>query len=126
MEVVIGIVFSVVCFFFFMQNRSGRPEVAPSPMEFPHVRAQDAGQGVSQVAALTELPAHLPQESVLRRHFVTNVRQMIEDTSIAQPTESVLRRHYDQLIESRLNGCLASESHLQALIDEYEAFRKAA
>jgi len=44
----------------------------------------------------------LPQDSVLQRHFLSQLRAEIEAGFCARPTDSVLRRHYDSLIASEL------------------------
>ncbi|GAB4255834.1 MAG: hypothetical protein Kow0065_04200 [Methylomicrobium sp.] len=44
----------------------------------------------------------LPEDSVLQRHFISQLRTEIESSLFPRPYESVLRRHYDQLIESEL------------------------
>jgi hypothetical protein len=41
---------------------------------------------------------HLPQDSVLRRHYLTHLRHMIETVAMPSPTDSVLRRHHEHLI----------------------------
>lgn len=146
MEFVIGIVFSVLFFIFFLQNRVGRPVgdegtrtgigqasaeesaqvLSRQPIPRPQSVGQDKSSLMTGMPALVEAPHQmLPQDSVLRRHYMTHARQMIEDLTFAQPTESVLRRHYEQLIESQLDHCLSADMHMQTLTDRYEAFKRA-
>lgn len=49
----------------------------------------------------------IPEDSVLRRHFISQLQSEIESAFNPRPTEATLQRHYDQLIEAEL------ASHLQ-------------
>ncbi|MGR9044913.1 MAG: hypothetical protein ACU83N_06440 [Gammaproteobacteria bacterium] len=40
----------------------------------------------------------IPEDSVLRRHFLTNLQSEIEASLFARPTDAVLQRHYDTLV----------------------------
>ncbi len=44
----------------------------------------------------------VPQDSVLRRHFITQLRAEIEADLSPKPSDSVLRRHYDNMVGSEL------------------------
>ncbi|HBA66441.1 MAG TPA: hypothetical protein DCZ48_09780 [Methylococcaceae bacterium] len=44
----------------------------------------------------------IPEDSVLRRHFISQLRSEIETEIYPRPTEATLQRHYDQLIEAEL------------------------
>lgn len=66
----------------------------------------------------------IPQDSVLRRHYISHIRYMIETITFPRPTDSVLRRHYDHLIASELEACLNDEAHLERLISRYEERRR--
>jgi len=68
----------------------------------------------------------LPQESVLRRHFVTHLRTILETIHTPHPTESVLRRHREQLISSQVDECLQDQAKLQRLFERYDEHRKKA
>ena len=50
----------------------------------------------------------LPQDSVLRRHFVTQLRAEIEANMSPKPSDSVLRRHYDSLVGVELEKRLTA------------------
>ena len=56
-------------------------------------------------------PLQLPEDSVLRRHFITQLRSEIELELFPRPTDATLQRHYDTLVaaklENRLTGLLA-------------------
>jgi len=44
----------------------------------------------------------MPQDSILKRHFLTHVRAQIESRFAPRPTDSILKRHYDSLIASEV------------------------
>jgi len=76
-------------------------------------------------ATAAALP-HIPQESVLRRHYLTHIRYMIEATTFPRPTESVLRRHYEQLVGSIMDACVSDRAELEKLLRRYDEHRKSA
>lgn len=49
----------------------------------------------------------LPEDSVLKRHFLSHLRHEIEKQHLPCPTETVLKRHHRQLIQSRIDAYLA-------------------
>lgn len=52
----------------------------------------------------------VPQDSILRRHYLTNLRINIESELPPLPTDSILKRHYacwkNSMIESQITKCL--------------------
>jgi hypothetical protein len=50
----------------------------------------------------------LPEDSVLRRHFLTHLKSEVESALFPRPTDSVLRRHYDALVAAELENRLAN------------------
>ena len=50
----------------------------------------------------------LPEDSTLRRHFLTHLQSEIEATLSPRPTDSILQRHYDALVSAELENRLAS------------------
>lgn len=66
----------------------------------------------------------LPQDLMLRRHYLANLRAMIESLSPPRPTESSLRRHYDSLIAAELEQCIIDKGATERLICNYEANKK--
>jgi hypothetical protein len=59
----------------------------------------------------------VPQDSILRRHFLTTLRAGIETRVGPRPSDSILRRHYDNLIDGEMKKRLPEE----AGIDTYYA-----
>lgn len=56
-------------------------------------------------AARGELPADwLPEDSVLRRHYLTHLQSEREALTNPYPTDSTLRRHYDAMVKIQMDG----------------------
>lgn len=51
----------------------------------------------------------VPEDSILRRHFLAQLQSEIEAALFPRPTDSMLQRHYDSLVAAQV------ESRLQAL-----------
>lgn len=49
----------------------------------------------------------VPEDSVLKRHFLAQLQAEIEATLFPRPTDSMLQRHYDALVASELESRLA-------------------
>lgn len=64
--------------------------------------------------------SHLPTDVVLRRHFLTHLRMMLESLH-PEPTDSVLHRHYQQLLETQVLGAIECRGKLEALEAAYES-----
>jgi hypothetical protein len=67
---------------------------------------------------------NIPQDSVLRRHYLSHLRYMIETVTSPRPVDSVLRRHYEQLIASELDACLCDDAKMERLIRRYEEHQR--
>ena len=50
----------------------------------------------------------LPQDSVLRRHFLTQLRAEVEASLSPVPSDSVLRRHYQALVTAEMDKRVAA------------------
>jgi hypothetical protein len=44
----------------------------------------------------------LPQDSILRRHFLTHLRSQIESCYPSRPTDSMLKRHFDNFLATEM------------------------
>lgn len=53
-------------------------------------------------------PLLLPEDSVLRRHFITQLRSEIELELFPRPSDATLQRHYDTLVATKLKNRLIS------------------
>lgn len=61
----------------------------------------------SKPACLAVKPV-IPQDSVLRRHFLAQLQAEIESGLPAVPSDSVLRRHYQAMVASELSARLSA------------------
>jgi hypothetical protein len=50
--------------------------------------------------------SNIPEDSTLRRHYLTHLYTQIAATLSPRPTDSVLRRHYDSLLENAVKSQL--------------------
>ena len=53
-------------------------------------------------------PSLLPEDSTLRRHFITQLRSEIELELFPRPTDATLQRHYDALVDAKLENRLVA------------------
>jgi hypothetical protein len=67
---------------------------------------------------------NVPQDSMLRRHYLANLRAMIESLTPPRPSESSLRRHYDSLIAAEIEQCINDKGAIERLTCKYEAHTK--
>ncbi|MCK9396146.1 MAG: hypothetical protein M0Q44_11205 [Methylobacter sp.] len=61
----------------------------------------------------------LPQDSILRRHYMTHLCTMLESLVPPRPTDSVLRRHYDAMIVTQIAQCLNDKKAMEQLLHAY-------
>ena len=87
-------------------------ETSPAPPE--------ADASSSKAASCLETNSSLPQDSILRRHYLTHLRTMIESVAPARPTDSVLCRHHDTLVATKIDQCLHNTKAMEQLIKDYE------
>lgn len=66
----------------------------------------------------------IPQDFMLRRHYIAHLHAMITELNQTYPTDSMLRRHYHAHIATQLDQCLNSEQAMQQLICCYEDHKK--
>lgn len=62
----------------------------------------------------------LPEDSILKRHYLTHVYTMINSLATPRPAESVLRRHYDVMIITKVAQCLNDKKTMEQLINDYQ------
>lgn len=104
------------------------PKKEPSPQakEPSHpAQAENRPVAASKTDKTVTLPSdNLPQDSMLRRHYLANLRAMVEALNPPHPTDSALSRHYDALITSELAQCLNDKGAIERLIGKYESHKK--
>jgi len=75
----------------------------------PEGRSRLTGQS-SQLGSIqlpsNASPLRVPEDSMLKRHFLTQLRSEIEAALFPRPTDSVLQRHYDTLVAVELKNRL--------------------
>lgn len=76
-----------------------------------------------QVKETIENDSSLPQDSILRRHYLAHLCAMIETLAPLRPTESILCRHYDTTIIAKLEQCLSNKKAMAQLIYDYEQIK---
>ncbi|MBF6647513.1 hypothetical protein [Methylobacter sp. BlB1] len=82
-----------------------KAEPAPAPVheEIPATVAE--APKPAPATAREELPADwFPEDSVLRRHYLTHLQAEREALTNPYPTDSTLRRHYDAMVKIQLDG----------------------
>ncbi|MDD5463027.1 MAG: hypothetical protein PHG00_15575 [Methylococcales bacterium] len=67
---------------------------------------------------------HLPEDSMLRRHYLTHLFGMIESTRSSLPTDSALSHHYNAMIIAEMEECLSSNVKMDQLVRDYEKYKK--
>ena len=67
---------------------------------------QNAGAKTTEAAQ--KKTAVLPEDSVLKRHFLTHLRAEIEAELFPRPSDSILQRHYDAMVAAELEKRLAT------------------
>lgn len=70
-------------------------------------KSNKSGSSGKNVAGNTgDFGRSLPEDSVLKRHFLTQLQREIEATLFPRPTDSMLQRHYDALVAAKVENRL--------------------
>ena len=70
-----------------------------------------------------EINKQLPQDSMLRRHYLTHLEMMLELIYPPYPTDSALKRHYQTMITAKIEDCLNDKHKMVGVIFNYEAVK---
>ncbi|NOQ77298.1 MAG: hypothetical protein GQ475_05845 [Methylococcaceae bacterium] len=62
---------------------------------------------VETAAVDTVIKIQIPEDSTLKRHFISALQSEIEANMPARPTDSTLQRHYDATIQTELDKLLS-------------------
>lgn len=92
---------------------NNKPIVSATSPALPQVQ-QEA------VSELENNSSCLPEDSILRRHYLAHLYSMIESLSPLRPTESVLCRHYETMLVARLELCINNSKTMAQLLSDYE------
>lgn len=91
------------------------------PVITPAVKPQQVAVSSSATALKAECcNKNLPQDSMLRRHYLTHVAAMISSLNAPRPTDSGLSRHYDAHIAAELERCINDKQAMQQLAERYQ------
>jgi hypothetical protein len=71
-----------------------------------------------------EIDEEQPDESLLTRHRLSNIRMMLANTSSPRPTDSALSRHYDLMMDEEAEKCLTDAVQMERLLRVYENYKK--
>jgi len=96
-----------------------KPEANQPAAVQPSAKQETQEATVSTAEDTLDRPL-LPQDSVLKRHYLTHVCAMIESLAPPRPTDSVLCRHYDSVIAAEIGLCLSDKKAMEQLIHDYE------
>ncbi len=88
-----------------------RPESKPEPS----VKPQPSETALSS----PEHKSNFPEDSILKRHYLTHVCAMLEALAPARPTDAVLCRHYDAMMLAKIEQCLNDKQAMDRLLDDY-------
>lgn len=73
---------------------------------FAKFGAKDDKPNTDSSARLKGSATFMPEDSVLKRHYITQLRSEIEMELFPRPTDSTLQRHYDSLVAAELENRL--------------------
>ncbi len=121
---------AVVLFFIYLsrtkkaKNQSPQPESQtgenkPAAHSEPKTTSSVKSKAGSTTILAQQNNDNVPQDSTLKRHFVSHLRTMIESLK-PRPTDSALSRHYDSLINAEVEKCVNDQDALEQLIVQYE------
>ena len=96
------------------------PAIEPEPK----VDVIVASQETVVLAEKDSSDKHFPEDSTLRRHYLSQLHAMIESLKSARPTDSTLSRHYDALINAEIEQCLSEPAAIERLQSLYEDHKK--
>lgn len=101
------------------ETKATQPQKASTPAPKPKPQPQVKPEPVIVYGA------HVPEDSMLRRHFITHLKSIIVSLTGPRPTDSALSRHYDTQIASELVTSLQDAAYARRLvINHEEQFRK--
>jgi hypothetical protein len=91
------------------------PSTSGNQQQFVAEEMVSAHEPVDLPAESGGFGEHVPTDSVLRRHFISQVSCRVADGLGLAPTDSILKRHYDHLLATEVSACLLDEHHLARL-----------
>ena len=116
-------------------NTVSEPKVKAAVVEEPKVKVSTETQAKAEPAieAVIKTPTvqvskittdNLPQDSIQRRHALSQLHNIIETIKGPRPTDSIQSRHYDALVNSLITKALTDKLALDNLHKSYESLPK--
>ncbi|MGZ8157228.1 MAG: hypothetical protein ACXWT1_00590 [Methylobacter sp.] len=99
---------------------SPEPKSANKPTVNVEPSAKPQAKETAVMSPTENSSSSLPQDSILKRHYLTHLCTMIESIYPPRPTDSVLCRHYDAMFVTELDQCLNNKKAMEQLIHAYE------
>ena len=81
------------------------PEQTNKPSEVITKKAAPVA-ATKQATKVSTAQLQIPEDSTLKRHFISALKCQIESEMPPRPTESTLKRHYDSTVQSKLENLL--------------------
>lgn len=94
-----------------------QPVIAPqneAPAVIAPSKSVEPERQVSQIMPNYSL---LPEDSVLRRHYFSQVQALLEESLPTKPSDATLKRHYDAILADKLEQALNDKDLLDQLIE---------
>lgn len=85
------------------QKVQRQPSIDAKPQINPAVHAAPVEYTAPAAEKKKKISCPIPQDSMLKRHFLNHLRSTIESQHSPRPSECVLRRHYDTMIDAELD-----------------------
>ena len=85
------------------------PEVKAEPVvkAKPKKKAKPAAKKKAKSSPVAKsVGLKIPEDSALKRHFISNLKTEIEAGMSARPTDSALSRHYDAIVAAEMDKLL--------------------
>ena len=95
-------------------------ELKPADQPISDIELSTEPQTNETAISSQENNSSLPEDSVLKRHYLTHVCTMIAALVPPRPTDAVLCRHYDAMIVAKIDQCLDDKQAMEQLIDDYQ------
>lgn len=96
------------------------PELEPAAQPIGNIEPSVKPQTHEATASPPENNSSLPEDSILKRHYLTHVCTLVEALVPPRPTDAVLCRHYDAMILAKIDQCLNDKQAMERLIYDYE------
>lgn len=80
--------------------------ILPDRISEPQAEVIESCITASEPLVIAKTGVDIPEDSVLKRHFLAQLQAQIEQDLPAKPSDATLKRHYAQLLQSKLDAFL--------------------